>query len=112
MPVTKRQFELGVTAECEQIMRSAYQFLSARSDYAYSLAEIAEGLVQELPPEQVALNLDKAIEVLVGLFAIDQRKLGHETDEVDYYAVLQEFDTGTWKSLRGIPPAMPVSSDR
>ena len=114
MPVTKRQFELGVTAECEQVMRSAYQFLAERADYAFTLGEIGEGITQEQPPEQVARYLERALEVLVGLLAVDQRKLGPGPDVVDYFAILQEFDTGTWLSIqhqmRQAPP-MPARAD-
>jgi hypothetical protein len=114
MPVTKRQFELGVTAECEQVMRSAYQFLAERADYAFTLAEIGDGIIQEQPQEQMARHLERALEVLVGLLAVDQRKLDRGPDVVDYFAMLQEFDTGTWLSLqhrkRQAPP-MPAKAD-
>lgn len=110
MPVTKRQFELGITAECEQAMRLVYQFLAERPDYAFSLAEIEEGLNQEYF-DDVTGHLEKAVEVLVGLLAVDQRILGQGPEATDYFAILQEFDTGTWKSLRGVSPPMPARAN-
>lgn len=114
MSVTRRQFELGVTAECEQVMRVVYHFLADRPDYAFSLPEIKEGLIQEEATEQAADHLGRAMEVLVGLLAVDQRRLGQGQDAIDYFAILQEFDTGTWLSVkhqkRQAPP-MPGRSD-
>lgn len=110
MPVTKRQFELSITPECEQAMRLAYQFLADRPEYAFSMAEIKEGLRQNSTSDAITGQLERAMEVLIGLLAVEQRKLGQDPDATDYFAILQEFDTGTWKSLRGIAPAMPTSA--
>ena len=112
MPVTKRQYELGITAECEQAMRLAYQFLADRPEYAFSMAEIKEGLIQNSTPDDITGQLERAMAVLIGLLAVGQRKLGHGPDATDYYAILQEFDTGTWISLKGLAPPMPAGADR
>ena len=40
MPLTKRQFELGVDKEGEGIMRRVYELLSESKELAYSQDEI------------------------------------------------------------------------
>ena len=114
MPLTKRQFDLGVSAECEKIMQGVYGFLAERADYAFTLAEIGEGIAQDQTSEEVARHLERALEVLVGLFAVARRRLDQGPDGVDYFAILQEFDTGTWLSIehrkRQAPP-MPARVD-
>ena len=110
MPVTKRQFELSITPECEQAMRLAYQFLAGQPEYAFSMAEIKEGLGQNCTADDIMGQLDWAMEVLIGLLAVELRNLGQGPDATDYFAIPQEFDTGTWKSLRGIAPTMPASA--
>ena len=100
MSVTRRQFELEITAECEQVMRLTYHFLAERPDFAYSLAEIQEELMRHNETDNITAHLSRALEVLGGLLAVDQRKVGQGPDATDYFAILQEFDTGTWLSLK------------
>ena len=100
MPVTRRQFELSITPECEQAMRLVYQFLADRPEYAFSMTEIKEGLKQNSTADDITGQLERAMEALIGLLAVEQRKLGQGQDATDYFAILQEFDTGTWVSMK------------
>lgn len=89
MPLSRRLFDLGVSLECEQTMRLAYQFLAEQRELAYSWEELADGV--ERPEE-----LWDALLALVRIMAISRR----EINGIEYFAWLQEFDVGTWLSTR------------
>ena len=96
MPLTKRQFELGLDHEGESLMRQVYELLVAHPELAYSQKEIQQEVLAQ--PTQVSIlgKFRRAVDALVGIGAVDLRKVGR----TNYYAILQEFDTGTWKSLK------------
>lgn len=101
MPLTKRQFELGVDEEGENIMRQVYELLASHSELAYSLKEIQDAMLGQDPFNiwetfLVSEKVQRAVKVLVGIGAVDQRTVGDK----DYFAFLQEFDTGTWMSAK------------
>ena len=111
MPLSRRQFDLGVNDEGERLMREAYEMLADRRDLAYSREEIREALLgRDLRSVAVdtiskhSLNDDehlrRALAVLVGIGALEQR----EVRGTPYYAFLQEFDTGTWLSAKHTSP--------
>ena len=107
MPLTKRQFDLGVDEEGESLMRRVYDLLAAHPELAYSLEEFEEAFLGQvnLPGPKLG-KFRRAVEVLVEIGAVDQR----EVAGVGYYAILQEFDTNTWKSVKlQFPPPPPPS---
>ena len=95
MPLTKRQFELGVDEDGENLMRQAYELLAANPDLAYSHKELQKAVLG-IPIPVIRLGkFRRAVEALVGIGAVDVRKVAR----ANYYAHLREFDTGTWKSV-------------
>jgi len=89
MPIPRRLFDLGVSPECERTMRLSYQFLAENREFAYSLEEL-EGELGELE------ELEAALWALVRIQAAERQHIG----ETIYFALLQEFDTGTWLSKK------------
>ncbi len=103
MPMSRRQFELGVNNREADLMREVYEWLTNHSDLAYSVSEIAEALLGPEPVQRHGMDimyLDKALDVLVGIGALEQRIVRG----TGYYAFLQEFDTGTWLSAKHTSP--------
>ena len=101
MPLTRRQFELGINEEAEDWMRQAYQSLEQHRDLAYSAKELAEDILGDAAASYNKSNkLERALDVLAEIGAVDKGKV----DGTDYYAYLQDFDTGTWKSAKLTPP--------
>ena len=50
MPLTKRQFELGVDEEGENLMRQVYDLLAIHPELAYSLQELEEAFLDQATP--------------------------------------------------------------
>ena len=96
MPLSKRQFELGVDEEGENLMIQVYELLVANPDLAYSHEELQQSVLGTPIPVTRLGKLNRAVEALVGIGAIDERVVSG----TNYYAFLQEFDTGTWKSVK------------
>ena len=96
MPLTKRQFELGIDEESEALMREVYGLLAANDGLAYSIRELRKTVLGSPLPVSRSYKFKQAVEALVGIGAVDLRKVG----KTDYYALLQEFDTGTWYSAK------------
>ena len=96
MPLTKRQFEMGVDEEGERWMRQVYDLLAEHRELAYSAEELRRTVMGDLHVVTQTGKFKRALEVLVGIGAVDQR----EVDGTEYYAFWREFDTNTWKSLR------------
>ena len=93
MPLSRRQFELGVDQEAEDWMSRVYGLLEGHRDLAYSYDEVRKAV-----PEGSLLRaeLDKfngALDILVRIGAINKA----EVDGKDYYAYYQEMDTKSWK---------------
>jgi Fe2+ or Zn2+ uptake regulation protein len=91
MPLTKRQFELGIEHQTEGWMQKIYQLLSEDRDHAYSSREILEKLRGR--SHVSAVKLPRALEVLVGIGAVETR----EVDGTYYYAFYREVDQATWE---------------
>jgi hypothetical protein len=89
MPLPRQLFDLGVSPECELTMRLAYQFLAENRKFAYSLEEI-EGELGELE------GLEEALWALVRIRALERQQISG----TNYFALLQEFDTGAWLSKK------------
>ena len=95
MPLTKRQFELGVDEEGEEFMRQIYQLLSGHPELAYSQDEIQDEIrAQDSSVDEI--KVERALDVLVGIGAVEKRQFDSTDYVTDYFAFLQEFDTGTW----------------
>lgn len=89
MPLARHLFDLGVSPECERTMRLSYQFLAENREFAYSLEEL-EGELGELK------ELDEALWASARIRAVERQEIGG----TNYFALLQEFDTGTWLSKK------------
>ena len=96
MPLTKRQFELGVDEDGENLMRQVYELLAANPDLAYSHKELQKAVLGTPTPVTRLGKFKQAVEALIGIGAVDVRKVAR----TNYYAYLREFDIGTWKSVR------------
>ena len=104
MPLTKRQFQLGIDEEGEEWMRQVYRLLAENRDLAYSAEELRETVLGSAVTAGVqSSKFDRSIEVLAEIGAIDKG----EVDRTDYYAFLQDFDVGTWFSAKHAPPPPP-----
>lgn len=75
MPITRRQFELGIDHQLEEYMRRIYDLLQAHEDEAYS----AEELGAELGLTEFDLTdwqrLNKALERLVAHDVTSERRV-------------------------------------
>ncbi len=92
MPLTKRQFELGIDDEAEHLMRQAYQMLTEYRDLAYSARELQEAILRDDATDDMSRKLNHALDVLAEIGAADKGVV----EGAEYYAFLAEFDTNTW----------------
>ena len=102
MPLTRRQFELGIDDELETTMRGIYNLLHGHRNLAYSIDELEIEFIGQ-PREDVSggpvinvvavRKLSRALRLLVELGAVAKRTV----DVTDYYAFLRRFDTRTWE---------------
>ena len=99
MPLTRRQFELGIDEECEGWMRQVYEILEDNRHLAYSSEELRKSVLSDDQSSAKAQKFSHALDVLTQISAVDMRWF----DDIDYYAYLQDFDTGTWKSAKLAP---------
>ncbi|OHB89449.1 MAG: hypothetical protein A3D89_04605 [Planctomycetes bacterium RIFCSPHIGHO2_02_FULL_52_58] len=90
MPITRRQFELGIDNRVNELMIKVYELLESNRDQAYSLAEILENL--RLTPAIYADLLGIAIKTLRRIGAIEVS----EVADVNYYAFRQAVHKDTW----------------
>lgn len=95
MPLSKRQFELGIDSEANNWMRQAYQLLAEHPDLAYSWVELQEAILGNEVSFETAGKLIHALDVLAEIGAFD-KAIVHSTD---YYAFREEFDTDTWERV-------------
>lgn len=98
MPITRRQFELGIDNRVNELMIKVYELLESNRDQAYSLTEILENL--RLAPPVYTDLLRIAIRTLRRIGAIEVS----EVADVNYYAFRQAVDKDTWgKEEENIP---------
>ena len=90
MPITRRQFELGIDKEVEGWIRQVYGQLEKNKDLAYSHQELLEGL-RGGPPEPE--KFERALYALLALSAVAKS----EVDGTDYYAFNRELDFKSWE---------------
>lgn len=99
MPITKRQFELGIDEDVQKWMRQVYDLLEGDRELAFSSDELRQNLLEYPYDSQERANLERALDVLVQIGALDKRWV---TDR-DYYAFHLEFDTDSWElDLSGV----------
>ena len=106
MPLTKRQFELGITDEVENWMRAVYNLLGGHKELAYSQQEIIDSLLGEEPISgdsyleysRGSRNIEHSLGVLAGIGAVERRKVGYQ----EYYVFQQELDTDSWNRKSSI----------
>ena len=93
MPLTRRQFELGVDEEGEHWMRQVYQLLAGHRELAYSYDEIGQAVLGTPVPLEKMDKLGRSLAVLVRIGSVDKADVGGK----DYYTFYQDFDTDTWE---------------
>ena len=91
MPLTKRQFELGIEHQTEGWMQRVYELLSNDRDHAYSSRELLDKLRGRAHVSSA--KLPRALEVLVSIGAVETREIDGEY----YYAFNREVDPDTWE---------------
>ena len=96
MPLSIRQFDLGINEEIESWMRQVYELLLGHRELAYSATELRQAILADSAAVSNSDSFGRALEVLAELRAIEKRWVNDE----DYYAFLQEFDTGAWMSAK------------
>lgn len=93
MPITKRQFNLGIDEDVQKWMRQIYGLLERDRELAFSSDELRNKLLGDSYQPDERANLERALDVLVQIGAVDKRWV---TDR-DYYAFRMEFDTDSWE---------------
>ena len=92
MPITRRQFELGINDDIEEWMREAHAFFSMRRDEAFSTGEIAQNLEADSKAGGTR-DLRRGLEALERVLAIQKRVVRGKT----YYAFWHEMNPETWE---------------
>ena len=92
MPITKRQFELGIDEDIQEWMRKIYDLLKADREIAFSYEELRHDFLGNSYSYSEGTKLGRALEVLVEISALDKRRV----TDTDYYAFHWEFDTDSW----------------
>jgi hypothetical protein len=93
MPLSKRQFELGIDDEGEEWMRQAYQLLADQRDLAYSTEELEGSVFGDEVSSSQSRKFALILDILAEIGAIDKGVV----DKVVYYVFVFEFDTNTWE---------------
>ena len=96
MPLTKRQFELGVGEETEILMRTIYSILAKDREHAYGREELFQKVSSDPVTdftEQRKEKIGRALDVLVRIGAVELR----EVVGTSYYTFYQEADQSTWE---------------
>jgi hypothetical protein len=93
MPITKRQFELGIDDQVDDFMRQVYEMLANNKELAYSKAELRDALPGNPLSAPQFDPLDIAIDTLTRITAIEKR----EVSNIKYYAFSRKFEIDTWE---------------
>jgi len=93
MPLSKRQFELGVDEEAEAWMRQIYDLLAGQPESAYSSEELSQLVLGDSQDRTNVEKLGSALSALVDVQAVEKGNVRGE----QYYAFRQEVDTTSWK---------------
>ena len=92
MPTNRYQFDFGLDREAQSWMRQVHDRLGRRRDLAYSSAELADAAIGSSPSDSKRARFQGVLGTLVWIGAADTRNI----DGLDYYAMVQEFDTASW----------------
>ena len=93
MPITKRQFQLGIGEDIQRRMRDIYTLLGNERESAYSSGELRHTFLGDTFAPDEKYNLDRALDVLVEIGAVAKRLVADSS----YYAVDAKFDTESWE---------------
>ena len=93
MPLTKRQFELGVYDETEGLMCLLYDLLSQNRHLAYTYSEGELLEMHNGKSEGRTGQIRRALEALTNAEAVQSR----EIDGTLYYAFWQDVDQAAWE---------------
>ena len=93
MPITKRQFQLGIDDQIDLLMRQVYDLLASNAEAAFSTLELQEALLGQSPSHGQYQALDAALDTLGRIKAIEKRTVARE----DYYAFSSKFEVENWK---------------
>ena len=93
MPMTRRQFELGVGPETEGLMRRVYEFLSANRELAYTRDELSREFEGNNGSDLT--DLGHALRALEDVRAVEAREVRGEW----HYALYKEVDSNTWEPI-------------
>jgi hypothetical protein len=90
MPITRKQFELGINDPIEEAMKLAHSFLADNRDRAFSQAEIGRAIGIRTPDD--LSTLEAALGKLVALHAAHARRIGPLLETETYYAYAGELE--------------------
>ena len=93
MPITKRQFELGIDDQIDALMRRVYEWLVGHSESAFSTTELEHAVFGQSVSSKQYDALRAALDTLSRIKAIEKRTVGRE----DYYAFSSKFEVENWK---------------
>ena len=101
MPLTKRQFKLGVDEEAENWMRLVYKLLANNKELAYSENELGEQVLNEISVFDLLGTAEQTkfrnvLDVLVSIEAVEKRDVAG-TNYYAYNTAYGEFDTTSWE---------------
>ena len=89
MPITKRQFQLGIGEDIQRRMREISTLLGNERESAYSSEELRRTFLGNTHASDDRVNLDRALDVLVERGSVVKRLVA----EIPYDAFHQKFDT-------------------
>jgi|AP95_1055475.scaffolds.fasta_scaffold149554_2 hypothetical protein len=93
MPLTKRQFELGVDEQIENWMREIYSVLAGDRNHAYDMEELFKRFVGNAYHYGAREKFARALEALVEIGTVELRKVVGTS----YYTFYWEVDQSTWE---------------
>ncbi len=93
MPLTKRQFELGIDEEMEIWMRQVYELLADNNELAYSHDELGQQVLGDARDMEAGEKLERILDVLVRIRAVERREVAGNY----YYAFDEKINTSSWE---------------
>ena len=93
MPLTVRQFDLGIDQEMDAWMRQVYELLIRNQHLAYSSEELSKEVLGASAEKDDREKFVLALDVLFQIQAVEKRWV----NDTGYYAFSQAFNTNTWE---------------
>jgi hypothetical protein len=84
MPITRKQFELGIDSKVEALMKEIHSFLASHPSEAFNVAEIQGAIAGD---HSSYGEVESALEKLAELWVIDEGLV----DSTAYYVYLREL---------------------